>query len=104
MFLDIAVVAAGGAIGSVLRFLVTLASSATLGIGAAGTVAVNVLGCLLIGGLAEATLLGLAIPERLQLALRVGLLGGLTTFSTFGYETIVFHSRLFHFMTFMEIQ
>lgn len=93
MFLDIAAVAAGGAIGSVLRFLITLAATATLGLGAAGTVAVNVIGCLLIGGLAEAALLGTAIPDRLQLAIRVGLLGGLTTFSTFGYEAIVFSQK-----------
>ncbi|WP_417744428.1 fluoride efflux transporter FluC [Rosistilla oblonga] len=93
MFADVLAVAAGGAIGSALRFLVTLAAATALGLGAAGTIAVNVLGCLLIGGLAEATILGTSMPDRLQLAIRVGLLGGLTTFSTFGYEAVVFAEK-----------
>lgn len=93
MFGDIMAVALGGAIGSVLRFLVTLAASATLGIGAVGTLLVNVLGCFLIGGLSESVLLGVDLPARIQLALRVGLLGGLTTFSSFGYESVDFASK-----------
>ena len=93
MFADVMAVALGGAIGSVLRFTVTLAASTTIGIGAIGTLAVNVMGCLLIGSLAEATILGTGIPDRLQLAIRVGLLGGLTTFSTFGYEAVVFQEK-----------
>ena len=52
-----------------------------------GTMAVNLLGCLLIGviaGLAESRqLFG---PEFRAFAL-IGILGGFTTFSTFGYET-----------------
>jgi len=52
-----------------------------------GTLAVNLLGCLLIGliaGLGESRqLFG---PEVRSFAL-IGLLGGFTTFSTFGYET-----------------
>ncbi|MEZ6089638.1 MAG: CrcB family protein [Pirellulaceae bacterium] len=93
MFLDSAAVAIGGAIGSVLRFLITLAATVTLGLGAVGTLAVNVVGCLCIGCLAEVSILGTTMPERLQLAIRVGLLGGLTTFSTFGYEAVVFSQK-----------
>jgi CrcB protein len=53
-----------------------------------GTLAVNLLGCALIGALA-----GLADSRQLfSPELRafgfIGLLGGFTTFSTFGYETI----------------
>jgi CrcB protein len=52
-----------------------------------GTLVVNLLGCLLIGviaGLAESRqLFG---PEFRTFAL-IGILGGFTTFSTFGYET-----------------
>ncbi len=90
---DIIGVALGGAVGSVLRYLVALAATATLGVGAVGTLIVNVLGCFLIGGLSEAALLGTDMPARLQLALRVGLLGGLTTFSSFGYESVDFASK-----------
>ena len=52
-----------------------------------GTLTVNLLGCLLIGllaGLAESR--QLFSPEFRRFAL-IGLLGGFTTFSTFGYET-----------------
>ncbi len=53
-----------------------------------GTLAVNVLGCLAMGllaGLAESR--GAFTPER-QAFLLTGLLGGFTTFSAFGYETV----------------
>jgi len=53
-----------------------------------GTLVVNVLGCLLIGllhGVAETKQI---ISPELRLFLMIGLLGGFTTFSTFGYETL----------------
>ena len=53
-----------------------------------GTLAVNVLGCLLIGvlnGLAETRQM---IGPDLRLFLMIGMLGGFTTFSTLGYETL----------------
>ena len=53
-----------------------------------GTLVVNLLGCLLIGylaGLADSR--QLFAPE-LRLFAFIGLLGGFTTFSTFGYETV----------------
>lgn len=52
-----------------------------------GTLAVNLLGCLLIGvtgGLAESRQL---FGPEWRLFILIGLLGGFTTFSTFGYET-----------------
>lgn len=93
MIPDLAAVAAGGALGSVLRFVVTLAAQSRFGAGAIGTILVNVIGCLLIGALTEAAILGADVPQRLQLAIRVGVLGGLTTFSTFGYESVVFATK-----------
>ncbi len=53
------------------------------------TLTVNVIGCLLIGllgGLAENTQL---ISSTMQLFLIVGVLGGFTTYSAFGYQTLV---------------
>lgn len=94
MLPDIGAVAFGGAVGSVLRFLITWGATTTFGLAAVGTVIVNVIGCFLIGGLAEAAILGTALPDRMQLAVRVGLLGGLTTFSTFGYETLDLGGKL----------
>jgi len=83
-------VGVGGFIGAILRYLVTNWVQDTLHTLSLpyGTLTVNMVGCLLIGLLAGLTesrnLLG---PETRALIL-VGVLGGFTTFSTFGYETI----------------
>ncbi len=82
-------IAAGGAVGVVLRYL--LASGLQrLAVGSypVGTLAVNVAGCLGIG-LLVAWLEGpLQVRDEMRLALLVGLLGGFTTFSTFGLEAL----------------
>jgi CrcB protein len=53
-----------------------------------GTLAVNVLGCLLLGLLMHLSLVSDLVPEGWRVALGVGFLGAFTTFSTFGYETL----------------
>ena len=73
----------GGAAGSVLRYLVSVAATAALGAGFPwGTLAVNAAGSTAIGALAS---LGLRDDARLLLV--TGLLGGFTTFSAFSLET-----------------
>ena len=52
-----------------------------------GTLAVNVSGAYFIGLLMELSLRNAAIPGLLRVGLTVGFMGGLTTFSTFSYET-----------------
>lgn len=52
-----------------------------------GTLAVNILGAFIIGFLMEFGLHSTLIPASLRVGLTVGFLGGLTTFSTFSYET-----------------
>lgn len=52
-----------------------------------GTFAVNVIGAYFIGLIMELGLRSTAIPDTLRLGLTVGFMGGLTTFSTFSYET-----------------
>lgn len=52
-----------------------------------GTFAVNVVGAYLIGLVMELGLTGTAISDTLRVGLTVGFMGGLTTFSTFSYET-----------------
>lgn len=52
-----------------------------------GTFAVNFIGAYLIGLVMELSLRSTVIPDTLRLGLTVGFLGGLTTFSTFSYET-----------------
>lgn len=53
-----------------------------------GTFAVNIIGAYLIGLIMELGLRSTLIPDTLRLGLTVGFLGGLTTFSTFSYETL----------------
>ena len=52
-----------------------------------GTLAVNVVGAFIIGLIMELGLRGALIPANLRIGLTIGFLGGLTTFSTFSYET-----------------
>ena len=52
-----------------------------------GTLAVNVVGAFIIGLLMEFGVRSTLIPPLLRIGLTIGFLGGLTTFSTFSYET-----------------
>ena len=52
-----------------------------------GTFAVNVIGAYFIGLIMEFGLRSTMIPDTLRVGLTVGFMGGLTTFSTFSYET-----------------
>ena len=53
-----------------------------------GTLAVNVLGCLVIGILGGQMELRQALGPSQRLFLLIGVLGGFTTFSSFAYETM----------------
>jgi len=83
-------VGCGGFLGSIARYLVggavhRLASGPVFPY---GTLVVNVTGCLAIGVLgAMAEARGILSPEA-RVFLLIGILGGFTTFSSFGYETI----------------
>jgi CrcB protein len=52
-----------------------------------GTLVVNLIGCLLLGGIAEYALTHLAIPPEWRIGITTGFLGAFTTFSTFTWET-----------------
>lgn len=85
-------VGAGGFFGSVSRYVLSGLIYRILGnpYFPYGTLAVNVLGCLLIGffgGLAEGRQL---FNPEMRLLIFIGFLGGFTTFSTFGYEVFTF--------------
>ncbi len=85
--LVLASVAAGGAAGSVARYLVSVGA---VGLGFSsfwGTLAVNVLGSFAIGLLAELFVRETA-PPALRSLLITGFLGGFTTFSAFSLEVV----------------
>lgn len=78
-------VALGGALGSVARFLVSGWAS-RIEPHIAGTIAVNVIGCFLIGLLLFSNAAWMTPSVRALLT--IGFLGGFTTMSSFSYETI----------------
>ena len=88
--INAALVGTGGFIGAIARYGISglVQRSAALSSFPYGTLAVNMLGCLLIGiavGLVDSRqVFGLDF----KLFAVVGLLGGFTTWSTFGYETL----------------
>lgn len=53
-----------------------------------GILVVNVLGCFLIGWLAHGTFVDEGTSSNTRAFVLVGLLGGFTTFSTFGLQTV----------------
>lgn len=82
-------IAGGGALGAVLRFGMSSTIYRILGREFPyGTLAVNVLGSLLMGFLFVVLVERLAMSAEWRAALLIGLLGSFTTFSTFSFETL----------------
>ncbi len=79
----------GGALGSIARFLVGGAVQSLSRTTAFpwGILAVNVLGCLVIGALAQVVESRGVFSAGTRAFLFVGVIGGFTTFSTFGHDT-----------------
>jgi CrcB protein len=81
-------IALGGAVGSLLRYLVGGAIQRSSASGfPVGTMFVNVVGCFLVGVFVR-FLLNMQTSVELRALLIVGFCGGFTTFSTFSYETV----------------
>jgi CrcB protein len=87
--MHVAVLIAGfGALGCVSRFYLSGWVYGILGRSFPyGTFVVNILGAFIIGLIMEMGLRSTLIPANIRTGLTVGFLGGLTTFSTFSYET-----------------
>lgn len=81
-------VALGGALGATARYGLSGWLHAATGIVfPIGTLAVNVAGSFVIGLVLHAATDRYTLPPEARLFLTTGLCGGLTTFSTFSYET-----------------
>lgn len=82
-------VGVGGAVGSIARHWVNLALAQRLASMPSATFVVNVVGCCVVGALAGRLASGrLILAPAAQTFVFVGLLGGFTTFSSFGLETL----------------
>ncbi|MCO6042577.1 fluoride efflux transporter CrcB [Aeoliella sp. ICT_H6.2] len=83
-------IAGGGAVGALLRYGVAVLAVHTLGDRFPyGVLIANLLGCFLIGLLMhEALVEGKWLPVTSHVAVTIGFLGALTTFSTFSYDTL----------------
>ena len=87
-------VAAGGALGSVARYLVGIASTRAFGLSFPwGTLIINVAGSFLIGVFVEIFALKADLPQEARVFLTVGICGGFTTFSTFSLDAYVLMQR-----------
>lgn len=79
----------GGFLGSILRYVFSGVVQALLRSAdfPYGTLAINISGCLIIGCLSQLSESRGAFTSETRAFLFIGLLGGFTTFSTFGNET-----------------
>jgi CrcB protein len=91
---ELVVVAVGGALGAVSRYVVYVLAGLLLGTGFPyGTLIVNIVGSFVMGVLVEGMALAWTIPEQARLFLTVGILGAFTTFSTFSLDVAVLYER-----------
>ncbi len=89
----ILIVGFGSLIGGILRYVISTVSAKYFGAFPAGTLIVNIVGGFLIGMIMEASTGIWPISADMRIFLTTGVMGGLTTFSAFSYETISFLSE-----------
>jgi len=87
-------VAAGGALGSVGRYLAGVGATRMFGLAFPwGTLIINIAGSFLIGAFVELFALKVDLPQEVRVFLTVGICGGFTTFSTFSLDAWVLMER-----------
>lgn len=85
--LNILAVGAGGFLGSVCRYLISMIPVSENTVFPIKTFIINILGCIVIGAIAVSVSKNIEVSAQMLLFLKVGLCGGFTTFSTFALET-----------------
>ncbi|MBV9330661.1 MAG: fluoride efflux transporter CrcB [Alphaproteobacteria bacterium] len=93
-FPTLVAVALGGAIGSLLRYIIAARIQATTSPGFPwGIFIVNISGGFMMGLIVEMSALRLSLSSDLRAFLTVGILGGYTTFSTFSLDSALLIER-----------
>jgi CrcB protein len=89
-YVNLFLVAIGGALGSMSRFLLSaLVLRATGWLFPAGTFVVNILGCVIFGAIIGAAEQRVVLSTEARALLLSGVLGGFTTFSSYTFENFV---------------
>ena len=102
--LSLALVAIGGAIGSVSRSLFsTFVLRVTGSLLPVGTFAVNVVGCVAFGAIVGAAEHRFVLTPETRAFLLVGILGGFTTFSSFMLDTFTLGHGGDHTLAFWNV-
>lgn len=78
----------GGAVGSILRYVIGVLAAPWSASFPYGTLAVNLLGALAIGLVNQLAVGHALLSETTRVLLTAGFLGGFTTYSAFAYETV----------------
>ena len=96
-------VASGGALGAILRYLLTNISKSLFASSIYGTITVNIVGCFLIGFFMTSNVINNLSDNFIKYFIIIGLLGSFTTFSAFSYEVVDLINSKKYFTSFTYI-